>query len=65
MTRLSEVVTVEEAAVIKGVLPGTVRKRIQRKHLDAVKKGGVWLIRRRDLDAWQVRGTTDRRENDG
>ena len=54
MGRLSEYVTVAEAATIKGVLPGTVRRRIERGALPAIKKGDLWLIRRKDLDEWTV-----------
>lgn len=65
MSRLSDMVTVSEAAVIKGVLEGTVRRRIERGRLKAIKKGGtekgggVWLIRRQDLDSWIVRKRGD------
>lgn len=55
MTRLAELVTVKEAAQIKGVLEGTVRRRIERGKLPAGKKGDIWLIKRKDLEQWKVR----------
>ena len=55
MSRLSDLLTVSEAAELKGVLPRTVRRRIERGRLPAVKKGTLWLIRRKDLDEWNVR----------
>lgn len=54
MSRLSEIVTVKEAAAIKGVSEDTVRRRLQRGALPAIKKADVWLIRRKDLEAWSV-----------
>jgi excisionase family DNA binding protein len=55
VTRLTEVVTVKEAAAIKGVLEGTVRRRIERKKLPATKMGDIWVIKRKDLEQWKVR----------
>ena len=55
MSRLSELLTVKEAAAIKDVPEDTIRRRIARGRLPAIKKGDIWLIRRRDLDAWEVR----------
>jgi excisionase family DNA binding protein len=62
MARLSELVTVKEAAALKGVLEGTVRRRIERGRLKAEKKGDIWLIRRKDLDTWQVQWKRPSRE---
>jgi len=55
MTRLTELVTVKEAAALKGVLEGTVRRRIERGKLKATKVGDIWLIKRKDLQDWDVR----------
>jgi len=55
MRRPDDYVTVKEAAEIKGVLEGTVRRRIQRERLPATKKGDIYLIRRKDLEGWKVR----------
>lgn len=54
MARLDDWLTVAEAAELKGVPQATVRQRIGRKRLPAVKKSNGWLIRRRDLDVWEV-----------
>jgi excisionase family DNA binding protein len=54
MRRLYDVVTVAEAAKIKGVSEEAVRKRIGRKVLAAEKVGGTYLIRKAALDAWTV-----------
>jgi excisionase family DNA binding protein len=48
-----EWLSVGEVAELKGVPADTVRRRIQRERLPAIKKSGVWLIRRKDADAWQ------------
>jgi excisionase family DNA binding protein len=55
MTRLTDVMTVKEAAAFKGVVEGTVRRRIERGRLPATKKGDIWLIKRKDLDEWNPR----------
>lgn len=54
MRRLYDVLTVKEAAELKGVSEEAVRKRIGRGVLPAERVGGRYLIRRRDLDAWTV-----------
>lgn len=54
MARLSEFVSVKQAAEEKGVPPDTVRRRIARGSLPATRVGEVLLIRRRDLEAWEV-----------
>jgi excisionase family DNA binding protein len=54
MAQLCELLTVKEAAALKRVTEGTVRRRIERNRLPAVKKGDIWLIRRVDLDSWIV-----------
>lgn len=48
--------TVEQVAEMKGVQPDTVRRRIQRGRLPAVKKYNIWFIKRKDADAWKARG---------
>jgi excisionase family DNA binding protein len=54
MTRLSDVVTVAQAAALKGVPPDTVRRRIKRQKLPAIRMGREWLIKKKDLEAWTV-----------
>jgi excisionase family DNA binding protein len=56
MRRLYDVVTVAEAAALKQVSQEAVRKRIGRKRLPAERVGGRYLIRKVDLDAWNVQG---------
>lgn len=51
---IADYLTVSQAASLKGVLPGTVRRRIERGALPAIKLGAYWLIQREDLDAWTV-----------
>jgi hypothetical protein len=57
MRRLGDLVTVKEAAAIKGVTVGAVRARIVRdgpNRLPAEKIGDIYFIKRRDLDRWKV-----------
>src|SRR5215212_5571765 len=56
MAQLNELLTVKEAAALKQVTEGTVRRRIVRNRLPAQKKGDIWLIQRKDLDSWIVHG---------
>jgi excisionase family DNA binding protein len=51
-----EVITAPVAAAEKGVHRNSVHKAIKEGRLKAVRSGKSWLIRRRDLDAWQVIG---------
>jgi excisionase family DNA binding protein len=51
-----EVVTAPAAAALKGVHRNSVLKAIRAGRLKATRCGKTWLIRRRDLDAWQVVG---------
>jgi excisionase family DNA binding protein len=51
-----EVVTAPVAAGLKGVHRNSVHKAIKEGRLKATRSGKTWLIRRRDLDAWQVVG---------
>jgi excisionase family DNA binding protein len=54
--REEEVVTAAEAAVIKGVTRRAVYDAIRDGRLIARRSNGIWLIRRTDLDAWEVVG---------
>lgn len=54
MEKPTDWLTVAEAARLKGVSEDAVRKRITRKKLEATKKYNAVLIRRKDLEAWQV-----------
>jgi len=56
-----EVMTAPVAAALKGVHRNSVHKAIKKGRLKATRSGKSWLIRRRDLDAWQVNG--HRRKN--
>ena len=51
-----EVMTAPVAAALKGVHRNSVHKAIKEGRLKATRSGKTWLIRRRDLDAWQVVG---------
>jgi excisionase family DNA binding protein len=51
-----EVMTAPMAAALKGVHRNSVHKAIKEGRLKASRSGKSWLIRRRDLDAWQVVG---------
>src|SRR5690242_10972118 len=51
-----EVVTAPVAAALKGVHRNSVHKAIKEGRLKATRSGKSWLIRRGDLDAWQVVG---------
>src|SRR5947209_627594 len=51
-----EVITAPVAAALKGVHRNSVHKAIKEGRLKATRSGKTWLIRRRDLDAWQVIG---------
>lgn len=51
-----EVMTAPVAAALKGVHRNSVHKAIKAGRLKATRSGKSWLIRRRDLDAWQVNG---------
>jgi len=54
--RAKDVMTTGEAAEIKGVTRQAVHAAIQAGRLKAEQHGKVWLIRRRDLDRWDVVG---------
>lgn len=47
--------SVPEAAQLKNVHPHSVRQAIKERRLPAEKKGNMWLITRKDLDAWTPR----------
>ncbi len=51
-----EVMTAPVAAALKGVHRNSVHKAIKDGRLKATRSGKSWLIRRRDLDAWEVVG---------
>lgn len=53
--------TAPVAAALKGVHRNSVHKAIKEGRLKATRSGKSWLIRRPDLDAWQVNG--HRRKN--
>jgi excisionase family DNA binding protein len=54
-----DMITVNQAAKIIGVTPGRIRQLIAENHLPATKvgegRGGVWLIKRDDLERIKVR----------
>lgn len=54
MEKPTDLLTVAEVARLKDVSEDAVRKRINRKKLPAIKKFNAVLIRRRDLDGWEV-----------
>jgi excisionase family DNA binding protein len=51
-----EVITAPLAAAEKGVHRNSVHRAIKDGRLKAIRSGKSWLIRRRDMDAWQVIG---------
>lgn len=51
-----DVVTAPVAAALKGVHRNSVHRAIKEGRLKATRSGKSWLIRRSDLDAWQVVG---------
>lgn len=52
--RAAALLSVTEAAALKGVNVSTIRHAIARGSLPAVKKGAVWLLRRVDVENWVV-----------
>ncbi len=60
-----EVMTAPVAAALKGVHRNSVHKAIKEGRLKATRSGKSWLIRRRDLDAWQVLGHRPKNGGDG
>lgn len=67
MRRLYDVLTVKEAAELKGTSVEAARKWCQRNLQASDKVGGVWLIKKKDLDRWNVqrkRRGDDQQENE-
>jgi excisionase family DNA binding protein len=48
--------TVSEAATRKGLDPQQIRDAIRRGNLAAERSGSIWLIREKDIDAFEPRG---------
>jgi excisionase family DNA binding protein len=65
MDPADEVMTAPVAAALKGVHRNSVHKAIKEGRLKATRSGKTWLIRRRDLDAWQVIGHRPKSSTDG
>jgi excisionase family DNA binding protein len=65
MDPADEVVTAPVAAALKGVHRNSVHKAIKEGRLKATRSGKTWLIRRDDLDAWQVIGHRPKHGADG
>ena len=53
---LNGIVTALEAAVIKKVSLQAVYKALEEGRLAGNKRGGTWIIQKRDLDDWVVTG---------
>ena len=60
-----EVMTAPVAAALKGVHRNSVHRAIKEGRLKATRSGKSWLIRRRDLDAWQVIGHRPTQKTNG
>src|SRR5437773_12236169 len=65
MDPADEVMTAPVAAALKGVHRNSVHNAIKDGRLKATRSGKSWLIRRRDLDAWQVLGHRPKNGGDG
>src|SRR5436305_13055593 len=50
-TEHDTILTVDDAAVVLGITPGAVRKRIERGHLSARKHRGQWRVILHETDA--------------
>jgi excisionase family DNA binding protein len=58
-------VTTGEAAQIKGVTRQAVHAAIVSGKLKAVQSGKFWLIRRKDLEKWEIHGHRPRKTTEG
>ena len=54
-----QILTVREAAELTGVAGITIEKWIERRKLDAVKKGRTLLLERTELEAFMANRGTD------
>lgn len=54
MKNLEEFLTPTEAATVKGIHRNNILKAIRAGNLPAIKKGKFYLIRRADLDAYEL-----------
>ena len=50
-----ELLTVPEAALVKGISENSIRIAIRGGRLPAEKRGPIWMIRLRDLWDWKAR----------
>lgn len=52
---VEEILTTTEAAKLVGVSPGSIRVALHHGRLAGSKCDGVWLVSRRDVQAWHAR----------
>lgn len=51
---MNDIVTIHEAAKLMGLAPGTIKTKVVRRNLDAIKKGKTWLLDIKDLKKKEV-----------
>jgi excisionase family DNA binding protein len=60
---MSELLSVEEAAVMLSCSPAAIRKWVYQRRLPVVKVGRLTRLRRRDLEAVVANGLHERRQS--
>jgi excisionase family DNA binding protein len=59
-----ELLTIQEAAEIKGAHPNSIWLAVKEGRLPAIRRGKkMWFIRRADLDAWEKVGHRPRKKS--